>query len=164
MVGLLEGEVSFLHETITEAAIKAAIRTDAVLSALLIVCLFKKFYLLLLHTFIRIQKSEENTLHADALFIVIVVKTVMRPARAPFHVFTVFAVFTAVRQRLSVDFESVFPDFAETVFSDVALDQLRPRFYIKACGDVAVRSDACRVNACATEEEEVPDIAFEIES
>ncbi len=39
--------------------------------------------------------SEKNTLHADALLVVIVVEAVMGAARAPFLIFAVPAVFAA---------------------------------------------------------------------
>ena len=60
IVGLLDWAGSFLHETMNEAAITAAMSMDAVLKAFRIMCLRKVSYLLLLHTFPRIQKSDQS--------------------------------------------------------------------------------------------------------
>ena len=60
MVGLLDGAGSFLQETIIEAAITAAIRTDIVLSAFLIVCLSKRVLDFYCYTLLSEYKNQKR--------------------------------------------------------------------------------------------------------
>ena len=117
-----------------------------------------------LNNTLKKYQLKENVLKADPLLIVIVVKAVPRSACAPLLIFTFLTLLAERRQGLSEHLEFVKPDVAELIFINVALNEFRPVFDVKARGNIAVDPYGCSMRSGAAIEEPVPDFPLVFES